>query len=168
MKAVNTVKAVAATIAATIAVTAAPSYAAVAYSQINNAKLIDHFEEYGVSLPNALQAPKYVSATAEAHEGHGMVGTTVSATGSFAFVLENDFNYMSSYIVEVYMCIQNKDCYHTRDTFAVEPFKKAGINGTAYTYSYITKAGVYEDECTVAISGSGTKTVKGVNKVTVA
>jgi len=132
--------------------------------------LLSHSEETNVSLPEHLKGPinintKQASTTASANYASGSHGSNVYASGNVGFQIYNGSTSRQYYYVDIYMCIANTNCTHTRNSFYLDSHLNANGGDPVYTSAYIPTAGKYEDEAIIEVSGYESSTARGVNTV---
>jgi len=142
-----------------------------ANTSLHGGVLLSHSEERNVSLPEHLKNTintsnsKQASTTASANYASGSHGTNVYASGNVGYQIYNGSTSRQYYAVDIYMCIANNNCMHTRNSFYLDPHINAYGGGPVYTSAYMPTAGKYEDEAIITVSGYESSTARGVNTV---
>lgn len=122
------------------------------------AKIVDHFEEYHVALPQELREKSdnsmAASAMARANEGTGRAGTQVYASSDVSWYIKNNTSSTLVYYPESWVCINNNDCYHGRDTVIAIPYDEKRASGTIFTSAPIVYPGIYAVNGIMQITGA--------------
>lgn len=122
------------------------------------ARITDHFEEYHVSLPSELREESNnkiaTSVMAHANESKGRAGTQVYASADVSWYIKNNTSVSLVYYPESWVCINDNDCYHGKDTVIANSYDEARASGTIFTSAPIRYPGTYAINAIIQITGA--------------
>lgn len=130
--------------------------------------LLQHTETKGERLPEKFkEMPQTNSAstTATAYYSTAAQNSNAYVSGYVTGNIHNQSQSTQVYYVDKYMCVENSNCFHTKDTYQLITNASQSINAGVSTTAYMSVKGDFEDEAIISISGYESNSAKGTNKV---